>query len=266
MSKRFLDDRNTAGKEFPKKTPSGPGGETQSDEDAINPRIATTGRLMREEARWLLEQENPVRKLRSSLPLGRLPVNLAAGLTDEEKATLVEVMDRNGSPLACLRPEAAIRQKLSHRLVSVALCRRPNKLVLHKRTDARLGNHGCWDIHTGFVLVGEAGEDAALRILRWIGLDGLGVKFLVTASSGEETTARVSYYVADLPAGLHPANLVSQDCAAGEEERENGPGATSEPAEALEVDKDELAGITDQAPELFSRELLWVARAGLLFS
>ena len=263
MSKRFWDNQNKAGRELPKNTP---GGATPSDDDTINPRIATAGRRMREEAKWLLEQEKPVRKLRSSLPPGRLPVNLAAGLTEEEKATLVEVMDQSGSPLACLRPEAAIRQKLAHRLVSVALCRRPNKLVLHKRTDARLGNHGCWDIHTAFVLVGEAYEDAALRILRWIGLDGLGVKFLVTAPSGEETTAHVSYYVADLPVGLHPANLVSRDYAAGEEEREAEPGAVSEPAEALEVDKDELAGITGQAPELFSRELLWVAKADLLFS
>lgn len=233
--------------------------------DEINIRIAEAGRMVREEAKRLLAQETLIRRRLPAIKPGRFPKPLTAGLTEEEQANLIEVTDGFDRPLICIRPESAIRQSLSYRLVSVALCRGTGRLVLHKRQDSRLGHPGCWDIHTAFVLVGEAREDAVLRVLGQAGLDGIGVKPLRTAPPEGERRARISYFVAELPEGLYPLTLDSAKSNGAKTDEGSGGEPTVEIAEVLEVDADELAGIVRDVPELLSPELLWAARNGLFF-
>lgn len=235
------------------------------EEDEGGARIARTGMLLREQTKWLRSQEKARRKAPARRVSDRPPRTLTAGLSDEEKNALIEVTDQHGGTLACLRPESAVRQKLSYRLVSVALFRQGTKLALHKRVDANLGKAGCWDLHTSFILVGEAGEDAALRVLRQAGLEGISVKPLDSQRQESRAGEAAAYFRADMPAGLYPLRLLSL----GEEAkaRESGEGG-EEPAplaELLEVDADEFAGIVGSAPELFSPEVLWAAGRGLLF-
>lgn len=229
------------------------------DAEEINARIVQTGLKVREEAQRLLALETVMRKRPQAIKARRLPALLEAGLTREEKGNLIEVTDTFDRPLFCLSPESALRQKMLYRLVSVALRRRSGRLVLHKRNDARLGNAGLWDFHTGFVLVGEAREDAALRLLHWAGLDGFAAQVLAARLPDESTRANTVYFTAEVPDGLYPLPLVPP-----EEEARSLSGAGTEMDRIMEVDVDEFDGLTSASPELFTPEVVWMSRAGLL--
>lgn len=240
-------------------------GELRENEDEINVRIARAGSIVREEAKRLLGQEKVVRKRLPVRVRSRLPDLMTHGLSEEEKNRLIEITDDTGKSLACLSPEIASRQKLPYRLASVALVRKGDRLLLHKRSDPRLGGAGCWDVHTAFILVGESGEDAALRILRAAGLEGIAVKYLGSAQSYDERHITVCYFTAELPPGLYPVKL-SIPVTEGTEQGKHDKNEDEENiAEVLEVDADELAGITAEAPELFSRELLQAIKEGFVF-
>ena len=180
---------------------------------------------------------------------GELPsprgFDLAAQFSESERGQLVEVVDSNDRPLLCMPPEIALRQKLPVRVVAVALRTRWNRLILRKRRDARLGFQGRWDLYAGFVLVGEAREDAALRLLLSdAGLHGLKLSPLPSREAGEEGASFFALFAADMPAGLFPAHPAH---------------------EVMTVDADELAGLIRDVPELLSPELVRAAASpGLL--
>jgi len=218
---------------------TGPGPEPAS----ARSRIAKAAQKLRDEAARTLARETPVRKLRPARPLRESPPSpLAAELHESERAVLVEVTDHADQVLLCMLPEEAMRQRLWLRLAAVAARTRQNKLILHRRRDARLGSAGTWDLYTGFVMVGEAREDVAIRLLETGAIIG-GLR-VVHVADREDEHARLALFVADLPAGVYPAHPDQ---------------------ELLEADADELRGLVRDAPELFSRELIWAEASGLLF-
>ena len=220
-----------------KKTGRGP------ERASARSRIARAARELRDKAAQALDKETPPRKVRPSAPV-REPVlpSLAAALHEKDRAVLVEVTDHADQPLLCMLPEDAMRQRLRVRVASVAARTRQNKIILRRRGEARLGNAGTWDVYTGFVMVGESREDAAIRLLETgAGLGGLRV---VHRADREDTPAHLALFVTDLPAGVYPEHPDQ---------------------ELLEVDADELRGLVQDAPELFSGELVWAEKHGGLF-
>ena len=174
--------------------------------------------------------------------LGAMPPAFAADLHESERAVLVEVTDDLDQTLLCMLPEDAMRQMLRLRLAAVAARTRQNRLILQRRKDWRLGKAGLWDLYTGFVLAGEAREDAANRLLETLAI--IGGLAVVHIADRTDSHARLALFVAALPAGVYPAHP-SQ--------------------ELLEVDADELRGLVRDAPELFSDELVWAEKSGMLF-
>jgi len=213
-------------------------------ESAATRRIAKAAQERRGEAARTLAGEAPPRQSRLDHPARDLVRHLfAADLHESERAVLVEVMDDLDQTLLCMLPEDAMRQMLRLRLAAVAARTRHNRLILQRRRDWRLGKAGVWDLYTGFVLAGEAREDAAIRLLE-IGAIIAGLAMAHVADR-TDSHARLALFVTDLPAGVYPAHP-AQDL--------------------LEVDADELRGLTRDAPELFSDELVWAEKSGVLFT
>jgi ADP-ribose pyrophosphatase YjhB (NUDIX family) len=213
------------------------------EQASANSRIASVAQEQQDEAARSLAREMPPRKIRPARPLHEpmLP-SLAAALHESERAILLEVTDHADRPLLLMLPEDAMRQRQRLRLAAVGARTRQNRLVLHRRRDARLSNAGTWDLYTGFVMVGEAREDAAIRLLETGALIG-GLR-MVHVADREETHVHLALYMTNLPAGVYPAHPAQ---------------------ELLEVDADELRGLVQDAPELFSDELAWAEKKGLLF-
>lgn len=204
--------------------------------------VGTVQRLRAEAARTLTREPLP-RKREPARPVkGPAPPCLVDGLNESERALLVEVTDDSDNTLVCMPPEAALGQRLRLRLVAVAPRTRQNKIILHRRGDARLGSAGTWDLYTGFVLAGEAREDAAIRLLETTAvIGGLRMTHIADRQAGH---VHLALFVTDLPAGVYPARPAR---------------------ELLETDADELRGLVRDAPELFSPELLWAEGTGALF-
>ena len=206
-------------------------------------RIARAGQTLRAEAVRTLARETPPRRPQ---PAGQAqePVlpGLTQGLSQTERAALVEISDDADRTLVCMAPETALLQNLRLRLAAVALRTRQHRIILHRRRDLRLEGTGLWDLYTGFIMVGEAREDDAIRLLEANALIG-GLRMLHVADR-ESEKFRLALFVADLPAGVYPAHPTQK---------------------LLEVDGDELWGLVKDAPELFSAELLWAEASGALF-
>jgi len=215
-------------------------------ESAATRRIAKAAQELRGEAARTLAGEAPRRSYRPP-PASRLaqdavqPV-FAADLHESERAVLVEVTDDLDQTLLCMLPEDAMRQMLRLRLAAVAAKTRHNRLILQRRRDWRLGRAGVWDLYTGFVMAGEAREDAAIRLLETLAV--IGGLAMVHRADRTDSHARLALFVADLPTGVYPAHPAQ---------------------ELLEVDADELRGLAQGAPELFSDELVWAEKKGVLF-
>ena len=212
-------------------------------EDRGRSRMAKAVQKLRREAARTLARETPHRR-NVTIPPRRdvVPPAMTDGLNEAERMTLVEVTDADGRPLVCMTPENALRQNLGLRLAAVVLRTRQNKAILRRRRDERLGSAGAWDIYTGFVLVGEAREDAAVRLLETLAVIGGLQTGHVAEREGERNP--LSLFAADLPAGVYP----------------------SHPAQALmEADADELRGLVRDAPELLTPELIWAESTGMMF-
>lgn len=205
-------------------------------------RIAQTGKKILDQARRSLPvSEKPVLRRKTQKMNFPPKHGLAVGLSENERAMLVEVVDGNDRPLMCVLPETALRQKLALRIVAVALRSRDNRLVLHKRGESGLGDPGKWDLYTGFVRVGEAREDAALRLLlSEAGLSGIRLCLLPGDENRKIGSRLLTLFTAALPAGLYPQHPDQ---------------------ELLLVDADELAGLMRDVPELLSPELMHTAAA-----
>ena len=219
--------------------------DSPAPQEGESSRIAKTGRKILAEAARTLARETPPRKRRSVRfsPLPELPP-LARELSESDRAQLVEITDSTDNTLLCMFPEAALRQNLRLRLVAVALRTRLNKIVLHRRRDVRLGSPGAWDAYTGFVHVGEARKDAAIRLLETGAIvGGFQLVHIAYRKQGPQTNS-LDLFLADLPPGIYPAHPAQ---------------------ELLEVDSDELHGLVAQAPDLLTTEAVWAANTGRLF-
>mgnify|MGYP003587584685 CR=1 FL=1 len=207
-------------------------------------RIAQAGETLRDLARRSLAlSDRPVSRLRKRKEPPPPAYGLDAELGQADRERLVEVVDGNNRPLLCMTPQAALRQKLPVRAVAVALRLRQNRLILRRRQDAGRGVAGRWDLYAGFVMVGEAREDAALRLLlSEAGLSGLRVSSL--GGPEKDGDGLFTLFAVDLPAGLYPEHPVQ---------------------DMMTVDADELAGLIRDVPELLSPELVRAAAVPGLF-
>ena len=241
-------DRNAAGSHPANSGEAGRvGGEDSLKPQSVNrgrSRIAQAGETLRDLARRSLAlSDRPVPRLRKRKEPPPPVYGLNAELGQADRERLVEVVDGNGRPLLCMTPQAALRQKLSVRAVAVALRLRQNRVILRRRHDARRGVAGRWDLYAGFVMVGEAREDAALRLLlSEAGLSGLRVSPL--ADPEESWDGLFTLFAVDLPAGLYPEHPVQ---------------------DMMTVDADELAGLIRDVPEVLSPELVRAATVPGLF-
>jgi len=212
-------------------------------ESAALRRIAKAAQKLRDEAAWPLVSEVPPRQSRPTRPVrDSVRSSFAVDLHESERAVLVEVMDHANQALLCMLPEDAMRQMLRLRLAAVAAHTRQNRLILQRRRDWRLGRVGAWDLYTGFVMAGEAQEDAAIRLLE-IGAI-IGGLVMVHVADRTDSHAQLALFVAELPTGVYPAHPAQ---------------------ELLLVDVDELRGLVRDVPELFSDELVWAERSEVLF-
>lgn len=172
-----------------------------------------------------------------------LPGGIRTGLSSIMQ--ILEITDNEDRPLMCMPPDAVLRQKLHRRIVCIALHTGKNTLLLHKRTDPMLAHQGVWDLYTGPVLMGEAREDAALRLLQdKTGLEDFSLTFAAVRKGRREEPSHVALFIARLPRGMFPQG---------------------DQHDILEVDADELAGLVRHTPELFSPALQWAAESGCLF-
>lgn len=157
------------------------------------------------------------------------------------------VTDRDDKELMLMPLAAVLRQKLFFRLVVLALEDGKERLLLHKNPPGRLPNSGKWDFFTSPVMADEARVDAALRILK-TNTDILRELRLVEVKRrpvDEKTLYSLTLFKARLPDGY--AAMAAQK------------------TDRLFVDKDELDGLVQGEPGMFSPHLLEVHSWELLF-
>ncbi|MDR3176715.1 MAG: hypothetical protein LBU06_09315 [Desulfovibrio sp.] len=194
-------------------------------------RIAQAALELRAEALRALS-ETPARSLRAGVP-GKIAL---PDMDEAERAGLCEVADSADRLLMCMPAEAARRKSLGIRICALALRSGEGRLILRKKTRVGAARRGVWDIYSCHLRVGEAREDAALRLLAEEGgLAGLTAEKVADISDG---AAHISFFTADLPPGLYPAHA---------------------PGGVLEVDRDELDGLVENTPELLTREVIRAA-------
>ncbi|MDR1490406.1 MAG: hypothetical protein LBS65_07995 [Desulfovibrio sp.] len=203
-------------------------------EDKGRSRIAQAARKLRAEALRALP-EAPARRSRAGAAQAQAAF---PDMSEAERAGLCEVADGAGRLLMCMPFEAARRKSLGVRICALALRSGEGKLILRKKTRAGAQRRGLWDIYSCHLRVGEAREDAALRLLAVEGgLSGLKAERIADVSDGTNG-AHVSFFAVDLPPGLYPAHA---------------------PGGMLEVDRDELDGLVENTPELLTKELIRAA-------
>lgn len=202
-------------------------------------------RILAEAARTLGKEPAPRRRVGASTMHNAPLPDFAEGLGKTEREQLVEIIDAADRPLAVMAPKDALRQGLRFRRVAVVLRTPSDTVLLLRRKDERAERFAPWDIGTGFVRVGEAREDAAVRLLaEKAGLSGIRPRLVTVAANEVGFAYDLTLYVAELPKGLLPWREEFEGCA---------------------MDRDELEGVLKEAPELFSEELRWAAATGRLF-
>ncbi|MDR1686512.1 MAG: hypothetical protein LBR82_08770 [Desulfovibrio sp.] len=245
-----------------------PGARPRGDAGGGRSRIAQTARRLQAEAANILAGDRPPRMLpeASAAAYAVLPPAVETGLGEEEISMLGEVTDAAGRLLLCMPPDQALRRGLRLRLCAVALRTGDGKVILHKGTRPgaapatakprssrnRPGRSGKgadpslpWDIYTGHVPAGEAWDSTALRLLETrAGAAGSRLVRLAEIDGEAAGGAHIRYYSATLVSGLYPKHA---------------------PEDTLEADRDELAGLAENVPELLSPLLLQAVLMGILF-
>lgn len=209
-----------------------------------SPRIRQTAQRIQAEAARALAKEPAPRK-REAAPRQTAPLpDFAKGLDKNEREQLVEILDADDRPLAVMTPENALRQGLRFRRVAVVL-RSASQVLLMRQKEERPERAVPWGIGSGFIRVGEACEDAALRLMtEMAGCGGIRPRLAAVAAQDAGFVYDLMLYVADAPEGLL---------------------AWREDFEGCAMDQDELEGVLKGAPELFSHELRWAVATGRLF-
>lgn len=219
------------------------------------PRIRQASQRILTEVGHVLKAEPVPRKRLEAHERQNTPLfGLELALAEAEREELVEIIDAADCPLALMIPGEALHQKLRFRMIAVAPRMAGGEVFLLRRGDKKSGRPNSradvrpdiWDIATGSVRAGEARDDAAARLLRDLaGIEGVDLRQVAVADASAGFTYNLTLYVADLPRGFTPWSTA-------------GNGAA--------MDRDELEGVLKALPEMFSKEVIWAAGTGLLFS
>lgn len=163
---------------------------------------------------------------------------------------LVEYTDAHDRPLLLGPPEEAGRIGLVRRVVAVALLDARRRIYLQRRAADLALFPGLWGFSAaGFVLAGEAREEAAARLL--------------TEETGVRDAPLTPLAVLTPDKGHSRYHLTLFRAGPGTFAPRPAPGRADE---SLFVDRHELRGLAEHASELLTPELLWAVVSGQLFT
>ena len=168
--------------------------------------------------------------------------------THAEGLELVEVVDKNDTPLLVMPLAEAHRQELMHRSVLVLVHDTENRVYLQRRSKSKALFPGFWDLSTtGHVKAGESREGAAQRELREeLGLEADRLKLLYSVP-------------ADKGNGWEHVTVFSAGRA--EKPRPN----PDEVMEGAFHDPEELAFLVEHFSEMLTPALLFAWERSLIF-
>lgn len=160
----------------------------------------------------------------------------------ENEEPLIEYADERDRPLLIAPSSDAF--PLRKKAVCAVLCDRRGRAFVRRRMSEE--GMETWDISAEtFVRSGEAREEAVERAVReTLGLSNVPSGVAVSAAfkpAGE--TVSLTLFIAELPGGLPPVSL----------------------PEGHFLDREELEGMTETFPDLFSPALLWAIQTGCLW-
>lgn len=152
------------------------------------------------------------------------------------------VVDEQDIPLLRMSVSSILRQKLFFRLALTAFFTMPGCIALNKRQCGILPYQGHWDVFATAVMYEEAREDAARRMVA--AETDAPVKSMV-ASVFRPPSLPFLCHTTLFKGSMAPTHHISLV-----QDRQN----------LLLLDQDELYGLVQKAPELFTPEALWAAR------
>lgn len=160
-----------------------------------------------------------------------------------QEAEMVEVVDREGKPLAVLSATEAHRQSLPHRAVLALLFEQGCRLALTRRSLSEALYPGRWELPArGHIRPGEAASDAARRLAELRFPQGLGPLTPHASLKAGEDTGFEALKVFRCP--LHSD---------GDDE------------DLLLVSREELSALADEHRELFAPWVVFALKEGVLF-
>lgn len=160
----------------------------------------------------------------------------------ENEEPLIEYVDERDRPLLIAPSSGTF--PLRKKAVCAVLCDKWGRAFVRRRMSEE--GMETWDISAEtFVRSGEAREEAVERAVReTLGLSNVssgGAVFAAFKPAGE--TVSLTLFIAEFPGGLPPIPL----------------------PEGYFLDREELEGMTETFPDLFSPALLWVIQTGCLW-
>lgn len=158
---------------------------------------------------------------------------------------MVEVTDQRDKPLLLLPRQRALRSRLPHRQVRVALQDAKGRILLVRKTPPD-GASDLWSLPGGLVGAGESREGAALRLLE----RDLGVKdLLLPPWTAVPPLPGIAFSLALFRAPLASAPMV----------------CSKRVFESMLLDDTELTGIAAHFSGLLAPDLEQMAKAGYVF-
>lgn len=162
---------------------------------------------------------------------------------------ILEVLDSNNKPLLIMPRQQAVQQRLPLRVVLIVVRNQEGKIYIHKRSNRKSTYGGTWAVSAaGYVQAGESLEEAALRELaEELSITNVAVRLAAVAYPSPSTDNSLSALFLTNPAYV----LITPDPA--------------EIASGMFVDREELASMLREMPELIAPALRWAAYACDLF-
>lgn len=163
---------------------------------------------------------------------------------------MIEIYDDFGHPLFLTNLQDALRRKMPRSMVQVIIISTQGKYLIQKRAAGLELNPGMWDLSAvAHVMAGQSRMGAAIKAL-WdgLGLSGPRLKEVSALPYQDQAGAKLSasFFVSE-PARATPVL---------------NPGLSSD---YMFLDRDELLGLSQVQPEIFTTELAWAVRSGWIF-
>ncbi len=162
---------------------------------------------------------------------------------------LVEVFDNRGEVFMLMPLEMANKKKMLRRIIFVILKDNKNRVLLSKKNTANLQTNSLWSLsgHNN-IFVGESAIGAALQELKNnFYIDDIAINELRTLPFIEQD---IPLSATVFSAGPYKKRLeINSDYV----------------TDAMFVDKDELSGLLEFQPDMFSPLLSWALRSGWIF-